>query len=152
MHLDMAIENGYSWKYLSSVLFRQQLQLAPGHAKTLYHIRFSETPIEELKRIVEQNDYSAITIYKDYDHAILRKFNHQLTVDHCEPIEGYNCSTFIYRPPKDFKDEVSKKKVVWQISILARIFRKEKELERQEEARKKAHRLRGGLLENLSLK
>ena len=57
--------------------------------------------IQDLQATVEQNGYSAITIYPDFDHAVLRKFDYLLTVDHCEPAEGYSCSTFIFTPPKE---------------------------------------------------
>ena len=66
-------------------------------SRTLQHVRLSETPIEELKRIVEQNEYSAITIYEDFDHAVIRKFDQNLTAYDCEYANGYNCTTFIYK-------------------------------------------------------
>ena len=64
-------------------------------ATVLVHNWREKYSMLDLQAAVEQKGYSAITIYPDFDHAVLRKFDYPLTVHHCEVAEGYNCSTFI---------------------------------------------------------
>ena len=52
--------------------------------------------IEDLKRIVEQKGYSAISV-GSFDFAALKKFPYQLTADHCEPSPGYSNTFYIWQ-------------------------------------------------------
>merc|ERR1712173_397345 len=86
--------NSTGWKE-----YENMNKVDQGGAEIIYNWRKFYS-ILDLQEMVEQNGYSAITIYPDFEHAVLRKFDYQLTVDHCEPAEGYTCSTFIFPPPK----------------------------------------------------
>ena len=56
------------------------------------------TSLEELKRIVEANNWSAITV-GSFGHAALKDFDFALTPQHCKRASGYTCSIHIYTPP-----------------------------------------------------
>eukprot|EP00927_Polykrikos_kofoidii_P053189 TRINITY_DN4745_c0_g1_i14.p1 TRINITY_DN4745_c0_g1~~TRINITY_DN4745_c0_g1_i14.p1 ORF type:complete len:406 (-),score=25.32 TRINITY_DN4745_c0_g1_i14:93-1310(-) len=65
----------------------------------------NKVTIEDLKRIVEEKGYSAITVsngYPSFGHAALKKFDYQLTPAHCKPITTccrHPCKIYIYTPP-----------------------------------------------------
>ena len=56
--------------------------------KEIIHSWRAKHSIEDLKRIVEQKGYSAISV-GSFDFAALKKFPYQLTADHCKPSRGY---------------------------------------------------------------
>jgi len=51
--------------------------------------------IEDLKRIVEQKGYSAISVCSG-GFATLKQFSYQLTPGHCKPTWGYTNTLYIY--------------------------------------------------------
>ena len=51
--------------------------------------------IEDLKRIVEQKGYSAISVCSG-GFATLKQFSYQLTPGHCKPTWGYTNTFYIY--------------------------------------------------------
>ena len=51
--------------------------------------------IEDLKRIVEQKGYSAISVCSG-GFATLKQFSYQLTAGHCKPSRGYTNTLYIY--------------------------------------------------------
>jgi len=55
----------------------------------------SKYSIEDLKRMVEQKGYSAISV-GSFGHAALKKFSYQLKQEHCNPSRGYTNSIYIY--------------------------------------------------------
>jgi len=57
----------------------------------------SKHSIDGLKQIAEEKGYSAFSI-GGFDFAAFKKFNYQLTVDHCKPSRGYSNSIWIYNP------------------------------------------------------
>ena len=65
-----------------------------GDVEIIWNWR-SKHSIEDLKRIVEQKGYSAISV-GSFDHAALKKFPCQLTADHCEPSPGYSNTLYIW--------------------------------------------------------
>merc|ERR1712173_84110 len=95
-------------------------------------------PIDTLKRIVEQLGYSAISVYDDSPHAVLRKFNKQLTVDDCEPSYGYNCTTYIYTSRTAEEEKQAKEREADE-RMNAELNRRkaEENRKRKEEARRK---------------
>jgi len=64
----------------------------------------SKHSIDGLKQIVEEKGYSAFSI-GGFDFAAFKKFNYQLTADHCKPSRGYTNSIWIYNPEKIHKVE-----------------------------------------------
>jgi len=50
--------------------------------------------IEDLKQIVEQKGYSAISV-GSFGHAALKKFDYQLNIKHCKPTKGYTNEIWI---------------------------------------------------------
>ena len=58
----------------------------------------SKHSVAEMKRIVEQNNWSAICV-GSFDHAALKNFDFQLRPHHCKPSQGYTCTIFVYTPP-----------------------------------------------------
>ncbi len=44
--------------------------------------------IPKLKKIVEEKNYSAVCV-GSFPHAALKKFDYQLTAEHCKPSKGY---------------------------------------------------------------
>ena len=58
----------------------------------------SKHSIAEMKRIVEQNNWSAICV-GSFGHAALKNFDFQLRQHHCKPSQGYNCTIFVFTPP-----------------------------------------------------
>ena len=65
-----------------------------GDVEIIWNWR-SKHSIEDLKRIVEQKGYSAISV-GSFDFAALKKFPYQLTADHCKPSRGYTNTLYIY--------------------------------------------------------
>ena len=63
--------------------------------KEIIHSWRAKHSIEDLKRIVEQKGYSAISV-GSFDFAALKKFPYQLTADHCKPSRGYTNTLYIY--------------------------------------------------------
>jgi len=57
----------------------------------------SKHSIDGLKQIAEEKGYSAFSI-GGFDFAAFKKFNYQLTIDHCKPSRGYSNSIWIYNP------------------------------------------------------
>jgi len=66
--------------------------------------------IDGLKQIAEDKGYSAFSIGA-FDFAAFKKFDYQLTADHCKPSRGYSNSIWIYNPVKQnkFEETVSEK-------------------------------------------
>ena len=58
----------------------------------------SKRSIAEMKRIVEQNNWSAICV-GSFGHAALKTFDFQLRQHHCKPSKGYTCTIFVFTPP-----------------------------------------------------
>ena len=58
----------------------------------------SKHSIAEMKRIVEQNNWSAICV-GSFGHAALKNFDFQLRQHHCKPSRGYTCALFVFTPP-----------------------------------------------------
>ena len=65
-----------------------------GDVEIIWNWR-SKHSIEDLKRIVEQKGYSAISV-GGFDFAALKKFPYQLTAGHCKPSRGYTNTLYIY--------------------------------------------------------
>ena len=65
-----------------------------GDVEIIWNWR-SKHSIEDLKRIVEQKGYSAISV-GSFDHAGLKQFSYQLTAGHCKPSRGYTNTLYIY--------------------------------------------------------
>jgi len=63
--------------------------------------------IEKLRKICEEKGYSAISV-GSFPHAALKKFNYQLTVDHCKPTKGYTNWIHIYHRGGHKKPETVK--------------------------------------------
>ena len=63
--------------------------------KEIIHSWRAKHSIEDLKRIVEQKGYSAISV-GSFDHAGLKQFSYQLTAGHCKPSRGYTNTLYIY--------------------------------------------------------
>lgn len=55
------------------------------------------TSIEKLKRTVENKGYSAVCV-GSFGHAALKKFDYQLTKEHCAPSHGYTNTLYIWFP------------------------------------------------------
>jgi hypothetical protein len=53
--------------------------------------------VESLKRIVEEKGYSAVCV-GSFGHAALKKFDYQLTEEHCKPSSGYTNTLYIWFP------------------------------------------------------
>jgi hypothetical protein len=53
--------------------------------------------IDDLKKIVEAKGYSAVCV-GSFGHAALKKFDYQLTPQHCKPSQGYTNEIYIYSP------------------------------------------------------
>merc|ERR1712183_49647 len=61
--------------------------------------------IKDLQNMVEKKGYSAISVSpnsESFKHAALKKFDYQLTSEHCKP-QGYKCTIYIYN-----KDDTNK--------------------------------------------
>jgi len=71
------------------------------------------TTIDELKKKVEKNNWSAISVSpfdKSYSHAALKNFDYQLSSEHCEEQE-YEVTLYIYnRPATKNNNNKNKKK------------------------------------------
>jgi len=67
-----------------------------GDIQIIHNWRASHT-IENLKRIVEEKGYSAISV-GSFGHAALKKFDYQLTVSHCKATSGYTNQLYIWYP------------------------------------------------------
>ena len=65
-----------------------------GDVEIIWNWR-SKHSIEDLKRIVEQKGYSAISV-GGFDHAGLKQFSYQLTAGHCKPSQGYTNTLYIW--------------------------------------------------------
>lgn len=53
--------------------------------------------IDDLKRVVEEKNYSAVCV-GSFGHAALKKFDFQLDSSHCKPSRGYTNSIYIFTP------------------------------------------------------
>jgi uncharacterized membrane protein YhaH (DUF805 family) len=51
--------------------------------------------IPKLKKIVEEKNYSAVCV-GSFPHAALKKFDYQLTAEHCKPSKGYTNTLYIW--------------------------------------------------------
>ena len=65
-----------------------------GDVEIIWNWR-SKHSIEDLKRIVEQKGYSAISVCSG-GFATLKQFSYQLTPGHCKPTRGYTNTLYIY--------------------------------------------------------
>ena len=65
-----------------------------GDVEIIWNWR-SKHSIEDLKRIVEQKGYSAISVCSG-GFATLKQFSYQLTPGHCKPTWGYTNTLYIY--------------------------------------------------------
>ena len=73
----------------------QNIDMSNQGDKEIIHSWRSKHSIEDLKRIVEQKGYSAISV-GCFDFAALKKFPYQLTAGHCKPSRGYTNTLYIY--------------------------------------------------------
>jgi isopentenyl phosphate kinase len=61
--------------------------------------------IEDLKRIAEENNYSAFTVSDgtpSFGHAAFKKFDYKLTKEHCKSMTtccNHPCMIYIYNNP-----------------------------------------------------
>lgn len=80
----------------------------------IIHKWSSKYSIQDLKRIVEEKGYSAISLSKNnksFDFAAFKKFDYQLTPKHCKPSNGYKNTLYILnRGDKNCHKEHAKKK------------------------------------------
>ncbi|KAK3268842.1 hypothetical protein CYMTET_22676 [Cymbomonas tetramitiformis] len=75
--------------------------------KCVMHGWRGTTSLEELKRKVEQEGWSAISVGA-FDHAALKAFDFQLTPEHCKKSKGYTNTLHIWFPEKGLKQQVSR--------------------------------------------
>lgn len=68
----------------------------------------NNTTIEALKEICEKKGYSAMAV-GEFGHAALKKFDYQLTKEHCKPTD-YSCTIWIYTRPGAPKEAPKPKK------------------------------------------
>ena len=73
----------------------QNIDMSNQGDKEIIHSWRMKHSIEDLKRIVEQKGYSAISV-GNFDFAALKKFPYQLTAGHCKPSRGYTNTLYIY--------------------------------------------------------
>ena len=94
-----AAPGGGTWEKFSNVDMCMQ-----GDVKIIGRWK-SKHSIAEMKRIVEQNNWSAITVSSgtpSFDHAALKNFDYQLRRHHLAPITtccNHPCTIFVYTPP-----------------------------------------------------
>jgi hypothetical protein len=58
----------------------------------------STMTIDDLKRKVEENNWSAISV-GDFPFAAIKSFPYQLEPSYCKPSQGYKNTLYIYTPP-----------------------------------------------------
>ena len=73
----------------------QNIDMSNQGDKEIIHSWRSKHSIEDLKRIVEQKGYSAISVCSG-GFATLKQFSYQLTAGHCKPSRGYTNTLYIY--------------------------------------------------------
>ena len=59
------------------------------------------TNIDDLKKVVELNNYSAITVSSEgskLKFAAIKSFDHQLTIEECQP-SPIPCKLYIFKRP-----------------------------------------------------
>jgi len=93
-----------NWRNGNTVIYEGKTRNQEGKSARPLHVSLGENPIESLKRICERYEFTAITIYDDYDHAVFRKFDFALTdqtlndnfLKKCMRAQGYKCTTFVW--------------------------------------------------------
>ena len=73
----------------------QNIDMCYQGDKEIIHNWRSTHSIEDLKRIVEQKGYPAISVCSG-GFATLKQFSYQLTPGHCKPTWGYTNTLYIY--------------------------------------------------------
>merc|ERR1711959_526980 len=90
-----------------------------GDVQIIHDWKKSHT-LDQLKAIVEENGYSAVTVAgkNEFGHAAIKSFDYQLTAERCKPSSGYTCTIWIYQRPKG----VNPKPQWWRSKVDRRPF------------------------------
>lgn len=109
---DISNSNG-SWQIFDNIDMSFQ-----GDVEIIQDWRSTMT-IDDIKRKVEMNNWSAISV-GDFTHAAIKSFEYQLNPSFCKPSQGYKNTLYIYTPPTHLAGKGGNNKKMEAVEITKR--------------------------------